>query len=67
MLAVRYAWFAGDIVDGDLLRHGEDEQDFPRQIFWQKDECENGERRVRGAQTSYIPALCTGHSSYLYA
>jgi len=47
-LGVRYGWLAKDIVDLSLLKHPPVQLDFPRQVFWQKDLCADGQRHVTG-------------------
>ncbi len=41
-LAVRYGWFPSDIVDLTKLDFPAVKVEFPRQVFWQKDSCEDG-------------------------
>ncbi|BDA48406.1 probable DNA (cytosine-5)-methyltransferase 2 [Coccomyxa sp. Obi] len=48
-LALRWGWMASDIVDLDALTCPRVEPRYPRQIFWQKDLCEDGARHVGDA------------------
>jgi hypothetical protein len=50
MLALRYAWHVGEIVDLSLLICPPVAPRYPRQVFWQRDLCESGVHFVRGAQ-----------------
>ncbi len=45
-VALRWGWLASDIVDLDALTCPRVEPHYPRQIFWQKDLCEDGARHV---------------------
>ena len=58
MLALRYGWLARDIVDLSLLRHPPVQPRYPRQMYWQKDLCADGQHHVSGKPP--IQA-CTGH------
>lgn len=60
-LALRYAWWIGDIVDLSLLTCPRIEPKHPRQIFWQADLCQNGERFVTGAMLSCCMSEIPGH------
>ena len=49
LLALRYGWLARDFVDLSLLQHPPVQPKYPRQMYWQKDLCADGERHVTGA------------------
>ncbi|CAL8463715.1 g3249 [Coccomyxa elongata] len=48
-MAVRYGWFPADIVDLSLLDFPLVTVKYPRQVFWQKDACEDGICHVSGS------------------
>lgn len=51
-LYVRYGWFPSDIVDLDLLDCPAVDMEFPRQVFWQRDACEDGVCHVSGSASA---------------
>lgn len=48
MLALRYGWLARDFVDLSLLQHPPVQPRYPRQTYWQKDMCADGQHHVTG-------------------
>lgn len=55
-LAVRYGWFPADIVELSLLDFPPVTVKYPRQVFWQKDACEDGICHVSGSAPLALPA-----------
>lgn len=55
-MAVRYGWFPADIVDLSLLDFPPVTVKYPRQVFWQKDACEDGICHVSGTAFHPMPA-----------
>ena len=45
---MRHGWFMSDVVDLPALTCPPVRQTRPRQVFWQKDLCEDGRHHVRG-------------------
>jgi hypothetical protein len=50
VLAMRHGWFLSDIVDLAALDCPAVRVRYPRELFWQKDFCEDGSHHVRGVQ-----------------